>query len=201
MVTKQTARIALGLIGGCLLMATASAQKIKVESHRDEKADFKALRTYTWLPSPPAVRNAAPDAATNPSLTQEVLGPHIVNAVDRELTARGLKRVEQGESDVNVVYFAALTVGVNISELGSYYQYTTGWALPYLTGPATTSDIVERGTIIIDMVARRSKTAIWRGQVSTNVNQENTLEKRIARINEAITRVFERYPVKPVRTR
>jgi hypothetical protein len=201
MVTKQTPRIVLALIGCCLLMATASAQKIKIESHRDEKADFKALRTYTWLPSPPAVRNAAPDAATNPTLTQEVLGPHIVNAVDRELTARGLKRVEQGESDVNVVYFAALTVGVNISELGSYYQYTTGWALPMVTGPATTSDIVERGTIIIDMVERRSKTAIWRGQVSTNVNQENTLEKRIARINEAIARVFERYPVKPVRTR
>ena len=189
-------RVVAGVFACALVATLATAQKIKVESHRDDKADFAKLRTYAWLPTPPAKTNTAPDAATDPTLSQDVLGPHIVTAVDRELAARGLARIEQGTPDVQVVYYAALNVGMNSADVGSYYQYTTGWRL---IGPAPTAnlDIYERGSIVIDVVAPSSKTAIWRGTVASNVNHENTLETRIARINEAVTRVFERFPLRP----
>jgi hypothetical protein len=178
-----------------------NAQKIKIESHRDEKADFTALRTYSWLPSPPMKPVVAPGAVTDPTLSAEVLGPHIVRAIDREMSARGFKRIEGGEADAQMVYYAALSVGMATSELGSYYQYTTGWALPALPPSTTSFEIVERGSIVIDLVRRDVKTAIWRGTVSTNVNHENTLDKRVARIDEAMARVFERFPVRPTRKR
>jgi Domain of unknown function (DUF4136) len=201
MLNRSHSRIIVILLGCCLVATAGSAQKVKVEANRDMKADFTTLRTYTWLPSPPTKRDTAPDAVTDPRISQKALGTHIVGAVDRELSARGLTRIEQGESDVQVIYYAALTTGVNTADAGSYYQYTTGWALPPVPLATTNFEIVQRGTIIVDVVNPTSKTAIWRGTVESNVNSENQPEKRIARINEAIARVFERFPLRPVKKR
>jgi hypothetical protein len=180
------------LIGVALAGALVTGQKLELEAHRDPGADFAALATYVWLPTPPIKSEIAPDAVTNPTLSHEVLGPHIVSFVDRELAARGLRRVEAGDADVQVVYYAALSVGMSTQELGSYYQYTTGWNLP--ASPTVASTTVERGSIVVDVVQPASKKAIWRGSVASRVNQENTLEKRVARLDEAIRRLFERFP-------
>lgn len=193
-------RVALTVLGGGLVASSMAAQKIEIKSDRDPKADFKSIRTYRWLESPPAITTTAPDAATNPNLSQKVLGPHIVSAVDRELTARGLKRLEAPEADIQVVYYAALNVGMDSNVLGSYYQYTTGWALPLGPAPTTSLRIYERGTIIVDVVSPAAKMAIWRGSAATDVEQATTLEKRIERINQAMKRMFERFPL-PVRKR
>jgi hypothetical protein len=199
MIVRSTGVLVLAAV--CVAATLMTAQKIKVESHRDEKTDFAALRTYGWLPTPPLKRETAPDALTDPGLTNEVLGPHIVKAVDRELTARGLTRVESGESDVQVVYYASLSIGMHATELGSYYQYSTGWALPAVPAATISLEVYERGTIVIDLIKRNSKMAIWRGTVGTNVNHENGLDKRVARIDEAMARVFEHFPVRPARKR
>ena len=199
---RHRARTVLIGIGCSLLAVAAAAQKINVDSNRDERADFSKIQTYTWLPTPPAKTNIAPDAVTNPNMSQKVLGPHIIAAVDRQLTLRGLKRIEEGQPDIKVVYYASLNVNVSAAELGSYYQYTTGWAtLPLGAAPTSSFEILERGTIVIDVIAPGSNTAIWRGTVATNVDHENTHEKRVERINEAMTRVFERFPVRPARQR
>lgn len=194
MAAGRTTRLTLAVTACGLLAAPMFAQKIEIEAHRDEKADFKALRTYGWLPPPPAIQNTTPELS-NPNLSQEVLGPHIVAAVDRELTARGLKRLDEGEPDVHVVYYAALTMTMNSDVLGSYYQYTTGWAIPLGPMPTTSLRTFERGTIIVDVISKSAKKAIWRGSMATNVNQETTREKRIERINQAIKRTFERFPL------
>jgi hypothetical protein len=192
---------ALVLAGWCVLAVSATAQKVQVEADRDERTDFAAIRTYSWLPSPPLKTETSPDGVSDPTISHEVLRPHIVSAIDRELTSRGLKKVDRGTSDVNVVYYAALSVGVTAQQLGSYYQYTTGWAMPLGPMPTSSVQVFERGSIIVDVVSRRGNKAVWRGSVASNLNRENTLEKRIARIEDAIPRVFERYPVRPVRKR
>jgi hypothetical protein len=201
MIVRSVSRAVLILTAVSVAATLVTAQKIKVESQHDEKADFAALRTYGWLPSPPLKRDTAPDAVTSAGLTQEVLGPHIVKAVDRELVARGLTRIDAGEPDVQVVYYASLSTGMNTADLGSYYQYTTGWALPPVPAATINLEVYERGTVVIDLIKRNAKTAIWRGTVGTNVNQENRLDKRIARIDEAMAKVFERFPLRPARHR
>jgi hypothetical protein len=141
----------------------------------------------------------APDVVTNPTLTQEALGPHIVAAVDRQLAARGLTQADRDQADVHMVYFAALTVGFNQSYLGEHYGYITGWPSPIPPGlaPSTSLTIYEKGTVLVDMVQRAAKRGIWRGSVVTRIDQERTLEQRIKRINEAAERMFERFPIRP----
>ena len=181
------------------LGATLVAQKLQIKTNSDPKADFTAVKTYAWLPPAPLVKNVAPDGLSNPQLTQEVLGPHIVAAVNRELAARGWIEGPRDTADVHVVYFAALTTGFNQTYLGEYYGYVTGWASPIAPGytPSTSSSVYEQGTIVFDIVQRESKRAIWRGTAVTRIVQERTLDKRIERINEAARRLFEKFPVRP----
>ena len=191
--TRMLAAAVLALCG----TTPASAQEIK--TFTDEHADFAAIRTYAWLPPVPIVTNVAPDAVTNPTLSQEALGPAIVAAVERELAARGFVKAAPDSADVQVAYFAALTVGFNQSYLGEHYGYITGWGSPIPAGlaPSTSSSVYERGTVMIDLIDRAKKRAIWRGTVITRIHHEHTLEKRVERINDGAAKLFRRFPVRP----
>jgi hypothetical protein len=182
----------------CVLASlVATGQKVEIKTNQDKTANFAAIKTYSWLPSPPLKTSIAPDAETNPNLTQEVLGPHIVAAVDRQLTSRGFRIAEGDVADVHVVYYAALGVGFNESFLGENYGYLTGWGSPIPSGlaPTTSFTVYQEGSIVIDVVERAANKAIWRSSAMTRINQENTLEKRIQRINEAVDRMFKNFPV------
>jgi uncharacterized protein DUF4136 len=186
-------------IAAMIFTVFVAAQKPQVKTNQDPQADFAAIKTYAWLPPAPLIKNVASEDVSNPTLSQEALGPAIVAAVDRQLTARGLKQTDRETADVHVVYFAALTVGFNQSYLGEHYGYVTGWPSPIAPGlaPSTSSTVYEKGAIVIDIVQRAAKRAIWRGSMVTRVAQERTLEERIKRVNEATERVFQKFPIRP----
>jgi uncharacterized protein DUF4136 len=189
--TKPYAMVAVCLAGAAMMGA---AQKLTVDSHFDATADFPRLTTYAWLPPPPLTTEVAPGAEDNPGLTQKALEPQIVASVDRELARRGLSKATDAPQ-LNVVFYAALKIGTDDMQLGSYYQYTTGWATPLAN--ATQGDQVtmyEQGSIVVDLIDRSSKKAIWRGSASSRVTEENTQEKRLARVDEAVVRMFSKFP-------
>jgi hypothetical protein len=192
-------RLAAPVLGILVFGGVVAAQKLEVKTDKDPKADFAAIRTYAWLPPAPLIQNVAPGVPTNPTLSQEVLGPHIMAAVDRQLAARGLTKADPDAADVHVAYMAALSTGFSHTYLGEYYGYVTGWGSPIPLGmaPSTSSTIYEKGTVVVDMVDRASKRAIWRGSVVTRVHQETKLEKRIERINQGAERIFQRFPIRP----
>lgn len=186
-------------LGIALLAATVAAQKLEIKAERDEKADFTAIKTYALLPPPTMVTNVAPGAKGNPNLTQEVMGPHIQAAVERELTERGLVKASENTADVHVVYFAALTTGLSQTYLGEYYGYVTGWGSPIAPGlaPNTSNTAYQKGTIVVDVVQRAARRGIWHGMIQARIEQVRKLEDRVKRIDEAMDRLFERYPIKP----
>lgn len=194
----RNALVATALLAACVVAAPAVGEKLKIETQKDPQADFSTIRTYAWLPPAPLVKNT-PDEYANPMLSQEVLGPHIVEAIDRQLARRGLTKVDENTADVLVVYFAAMTVGANSSYLGEHYGYITGWGspIPGAFAPSTSFDLYEQGTLVVDVVQRTSNRAIWRGTVVTRVHQEHKLNERIERINDGFERLFERFPIRP----
>jgi hypothetical protein len=190
-----------GALGGFLFAGVAGAQKLEIKTNQAPDTDFKALKTYAWLPPVPVVKNVAPDAVSNPTLSEEALVPQLVSAVERELESRGFSKAPFDTADVHVAYFAALTVGFNQTYLGEYYGYITGWASPIPIGlaPTTSVTLYEKGTVLVDVVERASNKAVWRGTAVTRIAQEHSLEKRIERINEAAKKMFDKYPVKPTK--
>lgn len=190
-------RLSAGVLGIFVCAGVAGAQKLEVKTNQAPDANFAAVKTYAWLPPAPIVQNV-PEHLSNPTLSGEALGPPLVAAVDRELAARGWTRSsDPATADVHVAYFAALTTGFNQTYLGEHYGYITGWGSPIAPGfaPSTSMTAEEKGTILVDIVDRTSKRAIWRGTVRTKIDQELTLAKRIERINEGAARLFSKFPV------
>ena len=177
------------------------AQKVEIKTNKDETADFSSVRTYAWLPPAPVVQNTAPDSLRNPTLSQEALGPAITAAVDRELAARGLVKAPPETADVHVTYFAALGMGFSQTYLGEYYGYITGWGAPVALGaaPSTSTTIYEKGTVLVDVVNRSAKRVIWRGTAVTRIEHEHTLDKRVARINDGVERMFRDFPIRRIK--
>ena len=197
---RRRARGPLGVtVGVAVLAATVVAQKMEIKAERDPKADFTTIKTYAFLPPAPMVTNVAPGAKGNPNLTQEVMGPHIVAAVERELTERGWVKASEDTADVHVVYFAAMTTGLSQSYLGEHYGYITGWGSPIPPGlaPSTSNEAYQKGTIVVDIVQRAAKRGIWHGMIQARIEQVRKLEDRVKRVNEAVDRMFERFPIKP----
>ncbi len=194
---RVSKRVAILAVLG-LATATAFAQKLEVSHNRDKTANFEAIKTYAWLASPPPPKTTASDV-TNPGLAHEVIGPQITAAIDKQIARRGWQKAGQDQADVLVVYYAAMTVGFDSTVVGETYAYATGWAsvIPPGLAPTSSLTVIETGTIIVDIVQRDPRKAIWRGTMKTRVNQENTEEKRVARINEATERVFRDFPVRP----
>jgi uncharacterized protein DUF4136 len=199
MLGRYSTAVLTGALAGFVFVGVAIAQKVEIKTNQAPNTDFKVFKTYAWLPPVPVVKNVAPDAVTNPTLSEEVLMPALVAAVDRELAARGFTKAPAASADVHVAYFAALSVGFNQSYLGEHYGYITGWASPIPIGlaPTTNVTVYEKGTVLVDIVDRAANKAVWRGTALTRIAQEHSVEKRIERINEAAKKMFEKYPVKP----
>lgn len=92
-----------GLILALLLVAPQKPETGKIKSTVDKSADFAAFQTYTWLKGQPANDQAVHKA--------------IVAAVDSELAALGLRKVESGASDVTVRYMAVRSSYVDLDKL------------------------------------------------------------------------------------
>jgi hypothetical protein len=174
-------------------LATAAA-KIKIEVHHDPKANFQAIKTYTWLPSPPLTAVAAPGTMRDPKAVQAELEPIILTSADAQFRKRGLQRVEQG-GDVQVVYYLSHGTSMATATMGSYYQYATDFYVGGIYGGQTTySQVVEEGSLVIDVVDDRR--AIWRAQASAELNRENDDAKRRKRLEDAIRKMFDKWPKK-----
>jgi len=190
-----------GALAGFVFAGAAVAQKLEIETNQAPNTDFTVLKTYAWLPPVPVVRNVAPDAASDPTLSEEALVPHVVAAVDRELAARGLTKAAFDTADAHVAYFAALSVGFDQSYMGEHYGYITGWPSPIAPGlaPTTNVSLYQKGTILVDIVNRAQNKAIWRGAAATRIADARSVEQRVERIKEATRKMFEKYPVRPIK--
>jgi hypothetical protein len=52
----------------------------------------------------------------------------------------------------------------------------------------------EEGTLLLDIVDPGTKKLIWRGTAKTEVNAEQSPEKKEARINKAVHMLIEQFP-------
>ena len=96
--------------GLMLLARGAAAQDVNYDY--DQRANFAAYRTYAWV--------------GGTTLADDLNHARIVAAVDRQLAAKGLARVDStGNPDVLVVYRVGLSQDLEIN------GYDNRWAVPY----------------------------------------------------------------------
>ena len=55
----------------------------------------------------------------------------------------------------------------------------------------------EQGTLVIDLVDRRTKKLVWRGTAQAALSETPSKAEREATIDEAVKKMFEKFPPSP----
>ena len=173
-----------------LFCANASAEKIRV--HYDKTLDFSKFKTYGWAPH---------GAVARPMLALDFVG-----AVEDELNARGLHKVESNP-DLIIAFYAAVDTEVSMTSKNPLYNATGGIPPfdPSMTSPGNSlywdsyygnnTIVVHPGQLVIDLIDFKNKKLVWRGFASEAISQNNP-DKLMSEVNSTITKLFKEYPVK-----
>jgi hypothetical protein len=147
----------------------------------DRAIDFSKFRSYAWT------RGTA--------LADELNHARVVRSIEGQLASKGLTRVESSASpDLLVAYHASFDKNLQIN------AYGTGWGGPRFgglrSGTATTQEILT-GTMVVDMLDASTRSIVWRGMASGDIDVAAKPERREKNINKAAQKLFKHYPPKP----
>lgn len=167
----------------CLIvigMITVNAQKVKVSA--DRTVDLVRYKTYSW--------------AQGQSTANPIVHEAIVEAVDRALSAKGLRKVENN-ADMVVVAWAAVETDMHIS-YPSWHPQTNSINTGIVVGNATWP--VSKGTLVVDLDDATTKESVWRATAVETLDQGPTgnptkdaksVEKKI---KKAVEKMFKKFP-------
>ena len=168
--------LSIFLVFTSLAIFTGCSESI-VELDYDTEADFTNLNTYDWF------------ANSEIAQENELAAKRIKNAVNRELAAKGLTKVSE-----NPDLLIAMCIGRQLKrdyfDSGhSYSQYS-----PYRTRSPISTYEYEEGTLTLDFVNAKTKELILRGTAKAVINPAISPEEREKRINEAVSKILEKFP-------
>ena len=169
------------------LLAPAAVLAQKTSYDYDKSANFGSYKTY-------ALKDGT-------KVGQPLIDDRIVAAIEAQLAAKGLKKVD-ANPDVFVVYHTAFDKQKDISTFSSGYgggyggygwRYGGGWGSEMST--TQVRDILV-GTLVIDVADAAKGQMVWRGMGVKEVDTQAKPEKRDKSINNAVTKIFKNYPPK-----
>jgi len=163
----------LTTLGFALASASASAQSITYDY--DKTADFSKFKTYTWT--------------TGVNQLDDFNNKRVVAAIDSQLAAKGLKKVDaNANADMLVAYHTRFERDVQLT------GYSSGWArVGNRNGSARTEEVVN-GTLVVDLVDAKSESLLWRGIAQKEIDPKANPDKRDHEVNKAVEKLFKKFP-------
>jgi len=178
-------RLRLSLRLGLATLAAiplVSCAPVHVDSYVGRNVDLRQYRTYAWA--------AADSFSTgDPRLDNNTFFiERLQRAVDDELQRKGFEVTTAGQSDLVVHYHARIEQRLDSSD----FQYPesqcqSGECRPF---------IYDAGTLLIDVVDRRSNQLLWRGWVERGLGGTIDDQARMeAAVDDAVKRIMARFPL------
>jgi hypothetical protein len=177
------AKAAAMFVASLILCSVVQAQKTSAAF--DENIDFSQYKTFAF----------DKEGARNPYVNML-----IVAAVERELTSRGLTKVNI-DPDLKVVYLAATVPNLQVQNVPFYHVVNPAYS--GMVGSATMNMWdVTTGTLVIDLFDRKSDRVVFRGTITDVLQRAPSADlkadaKIVSKpINKGISKIFKKYPVK-----
>jgi Domain of unknown function (DUF4136) len=188
---------AVAVPGLLLLAIAAQAAKVDVRTDYDRKFDFRRVQTWAWDAAEAGDVKMARTAEDDPAPIKKWFGPTIVDAVAQELGKLGLKPAAVGGNpDVRFHYYLLVTVGTEIQTLGQFLPSVPEWGLQPFTPQATSFNIIQTGSLVLDAVSTELSRVVWRGIARTEIDEMRSDDARDVRIREVVHELARRFPRK-----
>jgi len=167
------------------VFAPARAQDVRL----DYKApvDFTNFKTYTWKR---AENCRYPDDATDNILRQ---------AVDRQMSSRGYRRIEADDADLYLVYHLAV---LDDAEWGSYntsgqwYGGGVNSVAVFTGGTTNTTTFIKVGWLILDLFDVKGQKQVWQVSAKKTLGDGKDPRKMQKNADKAMTKIFQQFPVR-----
>ena len=169
-----------------VLLAAALASAgfaANIKAVAGENIDFRQYKTYQWAPT--KFLGKAGVEEDNPTLT-----PIIKAAVNKELTARGLREVTEG-GDLEVV---TLALQAYIPQLEAVLFPMGMDGMYYATPIATMGRYNREGTFAINLIDLHAKKSAWAGMITQSI--DNKPGAGAKKIPGATEKLFQKFPIK-----
>jgi hypothetical protein len=170
-------------VASLILCSVVQAQKTSAAF--DENVDFSNYKTFAF----------DKEGARNP-----YVNTLIVDAVERELTSRGLAKVNT-DPDLKVVYLAATVPNLQVQNVPFYHVVNPAYS--GMVGSATMNMWdVTTGTLVIDLLDRKSDRVVFRGTITDVLQRAPSADlkadaKIVSKpINKGVAKIFKKYPAK-----
>jgi hypothetical protein len=166
-----------------LFCTVVQAQKTSAAHY--EKVDFSNYKTFAFDKA----------GARNPFVNMM-----IVEAIERELTSRGLTKVDT-DPDLRVVYLAATGPHLQVANVPFYHIVNPAYSGIVFSATSQMWDVTT-GTLVIDLFDRKTDRVVFRGTVNEVLQRAPSADlqadaKSVSKpVNKGIAKIFKKYPVK-----
>lgn len=145
----------------------------------DKEVDFSRYKTYNF---------------TEDDLTLAVgqfNRERIIKAIETELAAKGLEKVEEGDLLVNAHIKSKEKVEASATTTGGYGPYNVrfGSSTTYIDYNEYTV-----GSLFITMADASNNSIIWQGAGTKTLDESASADKREQSINYAVQQILKNYP-------
>ena len=174
---NRMAVVVMGLVLALLVGSVALAQD--VTTNFMPGTDFAKYHTYKWV---------VIEGAEQPN---QIVDAQIKQAIDAQLAAKGLTKVDGDKADLYVGY------QISISKQQQWNAYGMGGGLRWGGGMATaTSSTIAIGTLAVDMYDPATKQLVWTGRATKTIDPNNSQEKKQKNLNNAMKKLLSKFPPK-----
>ena len=178
--------LAFGILTLLVTATGGYAQKIKYNYVRG--TDFSKYQTYKWV---------RVEKADYPN---QILDDQIMQSIDRQLSQKGLRRIDTGTPDLAMVYQVALRGERqwNSYSTGGYGWGWGGWRGWGGMGGSTygSTTTITIGTLNLDMYDIQTKKQVWRGEATKTLDPPKDPDKLQRKIDDAMKKLLKNYPPK-----
>jgi hypothetical protein len=174
---------AIVFLASVLFCTIAEAQK--TSAAHDKNIDFSKYKTFAFDEG----------GARNP-----FVNTLIIQALERELTSRGLTKVT-ADQDLRVVYLAATGPNLQVQNVPFYHVVNPAYSGMVGSAAMTMWDVT-MGTLVIDLFDRQTDRVVFRGTVNEVLQRAPSADPKAdaqmvsKAISKGIEKVFKKYPIK-----
>ncbi len=174
-------------ITALFLAAVCGAFAQDVRYNFDKDTDFSKFKTYRWV----VLKNAGK--------VDDILDKDIKRAIDQELAAKGLTKVEDDKADLYVGYQTAIGKEKEFTAYSTGWGYGGGWYHGGWYGPSggmTTgqTSTIYTGQLVLDMYQVTNQSLVWRGVVSKSLDPKAKPDKQQKNLAKAMAKLMKNYP-------
>jgi hypothetical protein len=173
---------------GILLAATAAIGQ-DVRYNFDKNTDFSRFKTYKWV-----IIKDAPTA-------NDLVAKQIRDAVDKELAAKGLTKIDDDTANLFLGYQAGVGQEKEFTSFSSDWGYGGGWYRGGWYGPgggmSTTTgstSTIYVGQLAVDMYDSANHDLVWRGVASKTLDPKAKPDKQQKNLAKAVKKLLKNYP-------